>query len=265
MFLYVPFFRTHLPDPPTSPIPFLPRRPPYWGGGHPGAGHREPDHLRCDRAALGRLRLCGQQAWYPGEKNSTGPAGGARYLLPTPGEGKTGFHTAPPLALFLASSTPCPCPCPSRSPGQANRAGLLSPPGKCVWAKFLSWAPCAPSSTPSHFHFIISAGFPVSLARVPRATCCFSFTRAALPRSHLPALAACLSFSHSHPGSRLAHRLTSTPRGRASAPAGPLCPSSFPGAPLAPGTGRGLSFSGAVRVVPSWGAGEGWQRGVLGT
>lgn len=135
---HCPLFRTRLPDPPSSPAPFLPRWPPHRGGGHPGAGHREPHHLRRDRPALGRLRLRGQQARHPGEKNSAGPAGGARYLPPHPWARGHGAPTQ-------SRSSP--------APGQAAGAALPSPSGMPVPAtgELWPWPPrgWAPAGSPA--------------------------------------------------------------------------------------------------------------------
>lgn len=193
--------------------------------------------------------------------------------LPSPGRGGTGFRTVPPPALFLASSTSLSLPLPG-SPGQANGAGLLSPPGMCVWGMggcSCHGPPCAPSSTPQSFPLYNLSWFPpcgshVSLTPHPSRHMLFSFTRAALPRSHLPARSRRACHFHTHTPAPASH--TDWPPLPASGPlhlTGPLCPSSCPGAQLSPWTGLGLPFSGAVRAVPSWGAGEGWQKGALGT
>lgn len=97
--LILPIFLTQL-----IPLHFLCRRPPHWGGGHPGAGHGKPHHLRCDCPALRRLCLCSQQAWHPGEEDSPGSAGGTRY------------GAAKPLLCLFSISALCQRPVPSLTP-----------------------------------------------------------------------------------------------------------------------------------------------------
>lgn len=162
-----PFFHTHLPDPPSCPLSFSPRWSPHWGGGHPGAGHREPHHLRRDCPALGCLCLCSQQAWHAGQKNSTGPAGGARCVPPYPQERRgKGFPTASSFCpCSLHYQHPCPRPRTLDSPGflylplpgspgpQARSHGQLSSlPHECTcweWEDVLGLDPVYPFQVPA--------------------------------------------------------------------------------------------------------------------
>jgi hypothetical protein len=112
------YFLPH-PWPLSSLLCFLCRWPPHRSGGHPGSRHRKPHHLRRDCPALRRLCLCSQQAWHPGEKDSAGPAGGARYTLhPSPSS-----YPRPHAQLSTPFSVPNPAP--RHSPGP--RPESLSP------------------------------------------------------------------------------------------------------------------------------------------
>lgn len=221
----LPCFLICLPGPPSSPSRFLLRWPPHWGGGHPGAGHGEPHHLRRDRPALGCLRLCGQQARHPGEENRSGPAGGTRYGPPTPSRGREEPPTQPPPpAPFLASSTsltkprvlcspsflspPESCPLPLPRPSGQARGGssLLSPRCWCVGngRTFLVIQPVSvppgatatPSPPPELFPLSNLSWFPclchshVSLP--PRAV--FIHTSGTAVLTPACALSVCLSF-----------------------------------------------------------------------
>lgn len=251
MFLHFLLFHTHLPDPPSSLLSFLPRWSPHWGGGNPGAGHREPHHLRRDRPALGYLRLCSQQAWHPGEKNSTGPAGGARcvspHLLPCSLPHRHPWPKSRTLDLPSYLSLPSPST-QARPRGQLPALPQVARPGK--GRSFLVMGPCVPlqwaSTHPQSFHCIFSASFPPCVAHM-------------CPLRHVPfpnmwhlhahtcqcALSVSLIFT---PTLRLPPHTQSWPLHPQCV--GPLtvsfCPSSCPGTQLSPGNGLGIPFSGVV-------------------
>ena len=129
---HFPLFHTYLPDPSSLLLPLL-RWPPHWGGGHPGAGHWQSYHLRCDCPALRRLCLCSQQARHPGEENSTRPAGGARYGPPRPHSTLLLPHSFLPSSTSLAQArgsvltlTVAPAPPQASRPGQKAAPTLHS-------------------------------------------------------------------------------------------------------------------------------------------
>lgn len=82
---------------------------------------------------------------------------------------------------------------------------------------FLVLIPCTPSrcqhDSSSHFYFVISAGFPLRVAHMcPLCRVLFSFTRAALPRSHLPARSQHVCHFHTHtPAPASPKEVASTP------------------------------------------------------
>lgn len=285
-FLYFPSY-TSISDPQPSPLPFLPRWSPYWGGGHPGAGHGKPHHLRRDGPALRRLRLCGQQTWHPGEENSTGPAGGARYGSANPGEEGRDLRIVPsfqpmpnPRALSHPSLLDSPSPCPSPLTSPQARTKVVCSPVKCLhweWVDRLGHAAAPPCPRGAVSAPIPGESFPLShLSWCPHLCrshvsphVLFSFTRVARPCSHLPACAllACLSFSRCRQQPHCALKAASPPAGRS-----PATTRSFSW-PLAIGLncphalGLDEQFSGfsCGCSLPEMRRGKGWEVGELGT
>ena len=206
--------------PASLTLPFLCRWPSHWGGGHPGAGHGEPHHLRRVGPAFRCLRLCSQQAWHPGEEDGTGAAGGARYellnpipcpLIEIPGPAHCLILTHYPI---LTLTLPLPL---SRPPAQAKGSSSLSPspPEMCMGSgrAFLSSAPpCAIATPPLSFPLWTLSWSPrsVSLPPVPPHTCC-SHSHVWHFHAHTcPHALIVFAMSHSHTASPATHTHTHT-------------------------------------------------------